>query len=164
MRLRYSFISAFAAIALATTSAVAATGFSAILKGTSEVPPVSTAANGAATGVLNNAGTQLQLSVQFQNLTTAYTASHIHGYAGPGSNAGVRFGFACVLTNSNRNGTFNGVWNLTATDATNLLAGLTYVNIHSTTFGGGELRGQLIQDQSVSAKNTSWGRMKALYR
>ncbi len=164
MRLRDSFLGAFAAITLAATSAVAATGFSANLTGTAENPPVSTAASGAATCVLNNAGTQLQISVAFQNLTTAYSASHIHGYAAAGSNASVKFGFASVLTNANRNGTFNGVWNLTATDATNLLAGLMYVNIHSSTFPGGELRGQLIQDQSVAARNTSWGRMKALYR
>ncbi|MEO5987880.1 MAG: CHRD domain-containing protein [Candidatus Eisenbacteria bacterium] len=164
MRLRDSILGAFAAITLATTPVVAATGFSAVLTGSAEVPPVSTAASGAATCVLNTAGTQLQVSVAFQNLTTAYTASHIHGYSTAGVNSSVRFGFTCTLTNANRDGTFNGTWNLSATDATNLTNGLCYVNIHSTTFGGGELRGQLMQDQSVAARNTTWGRMKALYR
>ncbi len=163
MRLRDTFL-ALAATALLAGAAQAATGFSANLTGSQEVPPVVTAASGSATCVLNDAGTQLSVSVQFQNLTGTYTGSHIHGYAAPGSNAGVRFGFAPTLSNGNKDGVFNGVWNLTATDATNLIAGLCYVNIHSTTSPGGEVRGQLVVNAAVSAAKSTWGRVKKLYR
>ena len=134
------------------------------------MPPNSSAATGACTAVLNDAGTQVIFSVAFQNLGTAYTASHFHAAAAPGANAGVTFGFSgvaagWVFSNGNKDGTLtNAVWNLSATQKSNLLAGLTYVNIHTSGLPGGELRGQLLQDQSVPTKNTSWGRMKALYR
>lgn len=170
MRLRDSILVAFAGLTLMSSSAFAATGFSCLLTGASEVPPVATPATGSCTAVLNDAGTQVTYSVSFQNLTGTYTASHFHAAAAAGANAGVTFGFigvgaGWVFSNGNKDGVLtNGIWNLTATQKANLLAGLTYVNVHSTTFGGGEVRGQVLQDQSVPTRNTSWGRMKALYR
>ncbi len=170
MRLRDSILGAFAVITLTSTAALAGTGFSCLLTGASEVPPNATSATGSCTAVLNDIGTQVIFSVAFQNLGTAYAASHFHAAAAPGSNASVTFGFSGVaagwiFTNSNKDGTLtNAVWNVSATQKTNLLAGLTYVNIHSSGLPGGEVRGQLIQDQSVPTRNTSWGRMKALYR
>lgn len=170
MRLRDSILGAFAVITLTSTAALASTGFSCFITGSEEVPANASGALGSCTAVLNNAGTQVIFSVAFQNLGSAYAASHFHAAAGPGTNAGVTFGFSGVaagwiFTNSNMDGTLtNAVWNLTATQKTNLLAGLTYVNIHSSALPGGEIRGQVIQDQSVPTRNTSWGRMKALYR
>lgn len=163
MRLRHLILTLITLAAFAG-SAHAATGFSANLVGSQEVPPVVTAATGSVVCILNDAGTQLSVSVQFQNLTGTYTGSHIHGYAAPGANAGVRFGFASTLSNGNRDGVFNGVWNLTATDVTNLIAGLCYVNIHSTFAPGGEIRGQLAVDNSTPNAHSTWGRIKKLYR
>lgn len=163
MRLRHLILTLIALTAFAG-SARAATGFSANLVGSQEVPPVATAATGSAVLVLNDAGTQATVAVQFQNLIGTYTGSHIHGYAAPGANAGVRFGFSPTLSNGNRNGVFNGVWNLTATDATNLINGLCYVNIHSTSFPGGEIRGQLTVDSATPNAHSTWGRIKKLYR
>lgn len=163
MRLRDTLI-ALAATLVITGTAQAVTGYSAMLTGSQEVPPVATSATGSVTAVLNNAGTQLSLSVQFQNLIGTWTGSHVHGYAPAGSNAGVRFGFSPTLSNGNRDGVFNGVWNLTATDVTNLNAGLLYVNIHSTSFPGGEIRGQLMPDNTVSANASTWGRIKRIFR
>ena len=170
MRLRDSILGAFAVITLTSTAALAGTGFSCLLTGSAEVPANASEATGSCTAVLNNAGTQVIFSVAFQNLGSSYTASHFHAAASSVANAGVTFGFSGVaagwiLTNANKDGTLtNAVWNLSATQKTNLLAGLTYVNILSSGLPGGEVRGQLIQDQSVPTRNTSWGRMKALYR
>ena len=36
-----------------------------------------------------------------------------------------------------------GTWAYAETDEPNILAGQTYVNIHSTAFPGGEIRGQI---------------------
>jgi hypothetical protein len=47
-------------------------------------------------------------------------------------------------------GTFSGTWNLTEGNATtltaqipNILAGRSYINFHTTQFGGGEIRGAI---------------------
>ena len=170
MRLRDSILGALAALLLTSTAALAGTGFSCLLTGAAEVPPNASAGTGSCTAVLNDAGTQVIFSVAFQNLGTAYTASHFHAASGPTANSGVTFGFVgaaagWVFSNSNKNGTLtDAVWNLSAAQKANLIAGLTYVNIHSSGLPGGELRGQVLQDQSVPTKNTSWGRMKELYR
>ena len=170
MRLRHSIFGALAALLLTSTAALAGTGFSCLLTGAAEVPPNASAGTGSCTAVLNDAGTQVIFSVAFQNLGTAYTASHFHAASGPTANSGVTFGFVgaaagWVFSNSNKNGTLtDAVWNLSAAQKANLIAGLTYVNIHSSGLPGGELRGQVLQDQSVPTKNTSWGRMKELYR
>ena len=167
MRLRDSILVASAALALITSAASADTGFSCIINGAAEVPAVVTPALGSATCVLNNAQTQLTVHVQFQNLIGTYSASHIHMPAAPTANAGVRFGFTPTLSNANHDGVFNGTWNspsMTATDVSNMVAGLSYVNIHSSFRPGGEIRGQLQKDQSVPTKSTTWGRVKSLYR
>lgn len=163
MRLRDTMLSLFAVVAL-SGAAHAATGFSTIMNGANEVPANASLATGTSTCVLNDAGTQLTVFVQFQNLGSNYAASHIHGFSAPGVNSGVRFGFSPTLSNGNRNGVFNGTWNLTATDATNLIAGLCYVNIHSSSLPGGEIRGQLAVDNAVSNRSSTWGRLKKLYR
>jgi hypothetical protein len=38
------------------------------------------------------------------------------------------------------------------------------VNIHSIYRSGGEIRGQILADQTVPTQPTSWGRIKSLYR
>jgi hypothetical protein len=119
--------------------------------------------------VLNAAHTQLSVTCQFQDLSTAYTASHIHGPAPLGVNAGVKWGFVgapagWIFTNSNRDGTLTNflVTGIVAADVTNLDNGQFYVNVHSSQNPGGEIRGQLSSAPVPTAK-TSWSRVKALF-
>ena len=49
-----------------------------------------------------------------------------------------------------------------AADYADLSGGNLYVNIHTQTYGGGEVRGQI--SGPVAAKPSAWGRMKALFR
>ncbi len=84
----------------------------------------------------------------FTNLTGAATAMHIHGPAAVGVNASVVFDLASShfpSTNPANGGILFGSLILSANQTTNLLAGLNYVNIHTTANTGGELRGQLIR-------------------
>ena len=97
------------------------------------------------------------------------TAAHIHGPAPVGVNAGVVWGFVGAPFNdtsptqlaltpfaSGLGGTFSSIWDLNEGNVTtlaaqmgNILAGLSYINFHTSGFPGGEIRGQIQQVQLV---------------
>lgn len=158
MRRRYALL--LLAALLAAPVAQAATGYSTLLSGTNEVPPNASPATGFATVVLNNAGNQLAYTVTYSGLVGTLTASHIHK-AAAGVNGGVLFGFAPPIGTTS--GSFSGTIAVTAANVADLNAGLYYVNIHSSVYGGGELRGQLAGDPTANRTNT-WGRIKSLFR
>ena len=157
MRSRYTL--SLLALLLVPSSAHSAQGFSATLSGAAEVPPNASTGSGTAVVVLNNAQTQFSYTVTYTGLVAGVTASHIHK-APIGVNGSVIFGFSPPLGTTS--GTFSGTVNPTAAQVADLLAGLYYVNIHSTTYPGGEIRGQLAGDVTPSQRGT-WGRIKALY-
>jgi len=168
MRLRDILFSSISAMAMAATAS-AQTTYTTVLSGLNEVPTVTTGATGTATVVLNAAQTQLSVSCQFQNMVGVYTASHIHGPAPLGVNAGVKWGFiggaaGWIFGDGGKGGSLSNfvVTGITATDVTNLNNGLFYVNVHSAVNPGGELRGQLSSAPVPTAK-TSWSRVKALF-
>ena len=168
MRLRDILFTSLSTLAIAATAS-AQTTYTTVLSGLNEVPTVSTAASGSATVVLNAAQTQLSVTCQFQNLVGTYTASHIHGPAPLGVNAGVKWGFVgapagWIFTNSNHDGTLTNflVTGIVAADVTNLNNGQFYVNVHSNVNPGGEIRGQLSTGPVPTAK-TTWARVKALF-
>lgn len=79
---------------------------------------------------------------------------HIHAPAPAGQNASVLYGLfpSITLGADNRSGTINGSQTLVAgqlgfdiaTQLNQLNTGLWYFNIHTSTFGGGEIRGQIL--------------------
>jgi hypothetical protein len=92
----------------------------------------------------------------FTDLTGAATAAHIHGPAGvDGVNSPV-YNFFTELQhlpapNPLQGGVIIGSLVLTnGTDVTNLMSGLFYINIHTATNPGGEVRGQLIPMLNVA--------------
>ena len=111
--------------------------FKATLIGTSEVPSNASAAVGLAT--LNyDPNTKLFTIVVTHNLASA-TGGHIHKGA-TGVNGEVVFPFLSTTSPIN----FTSVA-LSATQISDLNAGLYYVNLHSASFPDGEIRGQLIR-------------------
>jgi hypothetical protein len=159
MRLRYALF--LAPLLVFAPAANAATGYSASLNGAQEVGPVPTPATGTATLILDNGGTNLSYTVTYSGLLGTLTASHIHK-APVGVNGGVLFGFSPPIGTTS--GTFSGVVSgLTAANVSDLNAGLYYVNIHSTLYPGGEIRGQIGGAPTPTGKST-WGRIKSLYR
>ena len=85
----------------------------------------------------------------FKNLTAPATLWHIHGPATTGQTAGVVVDFAAEgivfpALQSTNGGIIYGLVPIPSEQVTNLLAGLHYVNIHTTNNPAGEIRGQLI--------------------
>ncbi len=155
MRLRFMLTAALGlTLALAPRPAAAAMQFEAVINAAQEVPTNGSPATGTGTFTLNDAETQLSINVIFSGLIAPETGSHIHGAAPPGTNAGVRFGLPLGSPK-------NAVWTIPAGDVANLKLGLLYVNIHSQTFPGGEIRGQILASTPTQVK--TWGRVKAMY-
>jgi hypothetical protein len=83
----------------------------------------------------------------FTDITAPASAAHIHGPAGAGTNAGVLIDLAPYhfpAIDPTKGGVIVGTIALPATQLTNLFNGLLYVNVHTTNWPGGEIRGQLI--------------------
>ncbi len=113
---------------------------SGLMDGSQEVPPNASPGFGSFTGTLDDVTGAITLSGTFGGLIAAATAAHIHGPALPGVNGPV----ILPLTVSNAtSGTVTGNGIFTAAQVADLLAGRHYVNIHTSTFPGGEIRGQI---------------------
>jgi len=113
------------------------------LSGEAERPnPVTT--RGTGLGLFSVEGDKLTFSIDYDGLTGPATAAHIHGPAGVDGTAspvlnlapfnGGAFGAA---------GTLSGVATVSEAVKTMILSGQTYVNIHTSAYPPGEIRGQI---------------------
>lgn len=151
------------------------------LSGANEVPPRATAGFGTATVTFDDVTNILDIQSSFAGLTGTTTMAHIHCCAGPGANGPVAttvpsfpgfplgvtsgaFSETLDLTNptsfnpafiTSSGGTVLGVRNALVAG---LLGGQTYLNIHTTVFPGGEIRGQLL---AAVPEPATWGMMLA---
>ena len=139
MSKRFSSLIVVAVFVFILSATAKAEMFSAYLEGRQEVPPVTTSATGYARVFLDEAAGTITYTVVFNGLSSAQTASHIHtgaiGVAGP-----VTINFGAVGGTS---GTITGTAAITPAQIATLRAHGMYVNVHSTTNSGGEIRGQL---------------------
>jgi hypothetical protein len=139
------------------------------LTGAQEVPPNGSPGIGSALVTVNTVTNLMTVNVSFAGLVSPTLASHIHCCTSPGANALVATpfpGFPLGVTS----GTYLQTFDLTLASSyspsfitahggtvagaqadfiAGLLAGQTYLNIHTTMFPGGEIRGQLVQVQPV---------------
>jgi hypothetical protein len=158
--------------ALTLTAAGAASASAVIYKadllGTNESPPNGSPGVGVARIVFDDGANTLSVHVKFSGLVAGDTASHIHcctaaaatGTAGVATVTPTFTGFPSGVTSGHYFHVFDltqaGSWNgsfitshggTTASAETALGAGLAageaYLNIHSTSFPGGEIRGFL---------------------
>jgi hypothetical protein len=118
--------------------------FGGRLSGANEVPANASTAKGTVIVRFNTETNQLELNGNYEGLSAAITASHIHN-AAAGSNGPV------IVSLTNSAGTFgdlNATATLTDLQETALLSGNMYVNVHNSSFPGGEIRTQLIPGTS----------------
>ena len=108
---------------------------------------------GSGTATYDSGTMMLTISGNFSGLTGTTTAAHIHS-APAGSNGGVVFGL--TFSSGVTSGTFSGSGTLTAAQEATLLADGFYVNIHTSAFGGGEIRGQLLIKNPLPVELTNF--------
>jgi hypothetical protein len=154
----------------ASTSLATILTFDANLDGPSESPANASPGIGDATVVFDTAANTMHVHVDFSGLLATTTASHIHAATvTPGSGTAIVAttvpsftGFPLGVTN----GTYDGTLDMTAASSYSptfvtaaggtiagaeafllaaLVAGDSYLNIHTTLFPGGEIRGFLNQ-------------------
>ena len=125
---------------------------SATLSGTQEVPPNGSAGTGSATIVFDDVSNELSWDILFSDLSGPATAAHFHGPAPVGTNAGVQVDIGAV---SGLNSPMMGSATISDVQEADLLAGLWYINIHTSMFPGGEIRGQVLA-QAVPIPAAAW--------
>ncbi|MFO7615264.1 MAG: CHRD domain-containing protein, partial [Bacteroidales bacterium] len=114
------------------------------LSGQNEVPANPSTATGILIGTYDAATSVLDFNVMFNGLAGITTIAHFHGPAAAGINAAAQIelaGFPLGVTS----GAYSNSYILTAEQESQLLSGLWYLNIHTTAYPGGELRGQLTE-------------------
>jgi hypothetical protein len=134
--------------------------FRATLTGSQENPANTSQGTGNFLATLDTVTNVFTYDVSFQGLTTNVTLGHIHGPASATTNASPILNFGTLPGASfligAPSGTAHGVTTLNAANQLTatingdslkklLLSGQTYVNIHTTQNGGGEIRAQLIK-------------------
>lgn len=177
MKFKYNIIAA--GILMAAAASAEAQIYKVTLSGANENPPVVTNGTGSGVVTLNTTTHELRIKAVFSGLNGNTSASHIHCcVATPTANAGVFTatpsfpGFPLGVKEGSFDATYNtsqnATWNATAITgnggtaagaeaalATGAAAGGAYLNIHSTTSGGGEIRGTLVRFSFAPAANTA---------
>ena len=123
-----------------------AQSYTAYLSSAQEVPTNASTGTGKARIVIDPIALMVTYNITFTGLSSNQTAGHIHGPAAIGANSGVQIGFTAVGGTS---GTISGTSAITATQIAQIRSGMGYVNIHTTNFAGGEIRGQLAKNRPV---------------
>jgi len=130
---------AFAA-AVAFSGPAFAQKFKATLDGKSEVPPNTSAGQGAAEMDYDAASKKLTWKLTYSGLSGPATAAHFHGPADTGANAKVAVPIPNPATSP-----VEGSATLTDEQAKDLMDGKLYLNVHTAANPAGEIRGQVMK-------------------
>lgn len=137
-----------AAVTLATTTMFGVTTMrpnmllSAKLDCASATPSVAGNGVGVASFMLNANRDSLCINATFAGLTGSVTSAHIHNGA-VGVAGGVALDLSSYVSGNKLSATITGTA-LTALLKSNMLKGLTYLNVHTAANAGGEIRGQIL--------------------
>ena len=117
------------------------TAFSADLRGGQIVPPNASTATGFVVVNLNTAETEITVNYTFSGLGSNASAAHIHGPGAAGVDAPPIFTLSPQVTTTGGQLLVN--FSVSPVQVEDLKLGLWYLDIHSTNFPNGEIRGQL---------------------
>ncbi len=150
--------------------------YSANLNGPNEAPPNASLGTGFAVVTVDKVANTMRVEATFSGLTGTVTIAHIHaatlvpgaGTAGVATTQPTFAGFPVGVTSGSYDATldmtlassYNAAY-VTANGGTpasaftalqaSMAAGTSYFNIHSSTFGGGEIRGFLVPEPTTAA-------------
>ncbi len=141
MRLNAAAVACLAAAAVAPSALATVWTFNNTLTGAQENPPVITPATGTAFGTYDDATNMLMISVSSEGYTTNTLFAHIHRGA-VGSNGPVIFNLPGPFGATSYNFS-DAMFMFSDAQEADFLAGLYYVNVHTSRNQGGEVRGQL---------------------
>jgi Cu/Zn superoxide dismutase len=127
------------ALAFATPSMAATITMKADLKASAEVPPNDSKATGEVIATYDTVSKNLSWKGSYKDLTGPATAAHFHGPGEASKNAGVQ---VPIVPNTSP---FEGSATLTEAQESDMMAGRWYVNVHTASNKGGEIRGQLMK-------------------
>lgn len=136
---------AFALCLAASPASAAVHYYSAILNPRQEVPPVASTALGGGRFIIDTDANTMTYWISWAGLSSGELFSHIH-QAAAGVNGGVKHNLPAGNPKV-------GQWTYAEADEAAILAGQTYANIHSSNFGGGELRGQIVPFNALIGAN-----------
>ncbi|MFY7911088.1 MAG: CHRD domain-containing protein, partial [Emticicia sp.] len=139
--------SANQAICIGSNASLAATcnlyTLSANLTGTQEFPSNNSTASGSLLGTFNTVTNQISLNVSYANLSGIITGAHLHN-APANTNGAVIVDLMALGSPTSISGNYINSVAFPSAQAANLLAGNIYLNIHNSTYPGGEIRGQIM--------------------
>jgi hypothetical protein len=178
-----------AVVGFLSTAHAAVVSYTANLSGPNESPANASPGVGTAQVDIDATAHSMRVRVTFSGLLGTTTASHIHsptavalsGTAGVATTTPSFVGFPLGVTSGTYDLTYdttlassynpafvtaNGGTPATAEAAlfSGIANGFAYLNIHSTVYGGGEIRGFLVPLIVTPTTQLTWGRIKALYR
>jgi hypothetical protein len=124
----------------------AAAEFRAVLSGAAERPtPVNTSGSGAGSVSFDPRTGMALVNLSFHELLAPQTIAHIHGPAALEQAGAIVFDIDTAATPPITSpGAFTVAWPIDPVNLTRLQNGLLYFNVHSTEFGNGEIRGQIL--------------------
>lgn len=177
-------------IAVASSAHAAVVSYQVTLDGPSESPANASLGIGIAQVDVDATAHTMRVQIfAFSGLSGTTTACHIHaptttaltGTAGVATTTPYFAGFPIGVTS----GSYSNLLDMTLASSYNpsyvtanggttataevalfaaIAAGKAYLNIHSSVYGGGEIRGFLIPGVPVATTPSTWGRIKQLYR
>ena len=151
--------------------------FAALLNGYGEVPSISTNGAGTATAEVSSSGASITVRLSYSGLGSNASMAHLH--LGEQHTSGNVVAFlcggggqaACPATQGTINVTLTGInviavpgQGIGVNDISGVIkamrAGAIYVNVHTATHGGGEIRGQFTENSSGPGKGKGKGKAK----
>lgn len=143
-------VAALAALLLSAPAGAATITYNVMLDGAQEGN--NSTATGTATVIVDDVANTVEVqNLVYSGLTTPLTNAHIHCCSQPPVASPVIIPFVPPMTTGATSGSFSNVFNVSAAVIAQVNSGGAYINLHTSTFPGGEIRGQIVPEPGTMA-------------
>jgi hypothetical protein len=137
--------------AFVSAAGAATVNYSARLSGRAEIPKTDSKGKGKLEATFDEQSKAFTYTLKFEDLSGPAAAVHIHGPANRKQSAGV----VAPLGDKNPTSPISGSITLTDDQVKMLRSSKLYVNVHTATNPGGEIRGQIVGGKHSKKKGAS---------